>query len=494
MNSNKILKSDSEIRIESDVVGLLSEKQARYYRVVPIKWLEKKLHLACEQPPELNERAELRFLTGCQIDFSKYSVSEIEVALNHAYQANRPPSRDKQFNIARSKGNYQKQPEHGDVVSYVDWLIRSAIEAGASDIHVEIDEEVFRIRLRLDGKLVEFDNPDCRPQSVISRLKIMSGLDIAEKRRPQDGRIRFEAGPRAVDIRVSTLPTDFGEKVVMRILDKSALNLSLESLQMQSALLNELQQILKMPHGMILVTGPTGSGKTTTLYSALNYLNRTESNIITIEDPIEYNLQGVNQTMVRADIGLTFASVLRSVLRQDPNIIMLGEIRDAETAEIAVRSALTGHLVLSTLHTNDAASTIVRLIDMGIEPFLVAGAVRMILAQRLVRKICSACREPDFAAKSALSASLLSSLPSGITLFRGRGCNSCYHTGYSGRIAIFEPFIMTEALGDLILNGGGLTELRNTLREQNSVNLRQSGLRHVAAGITTLEEVLTETV
>lgn len=421
-----------------------------------------------------------------------YPSSEVEAGLESAYRYGR--SIQGQIGSEGSDNNKAlNRPENGDVVTYVNWLISTAVEAGASDIHVEVDEGVFRIRLRLDGKLIEFDKPDCRPQSVISRLKIMSDLDIAEKRRPQDGRIRFKAGSHPVDIRISTLPTDFGEKVVMRILDKSALNLLLDNLQMDSVLQNDFQRVLKMPHGMVLVTGPTGSGKTTTLYAALNFLNEPEANIITIEDPIEYNLQGVNQTMVRADIGLTFASVLRAVLRQDPNIIMLGEIRDGETAEIAVRSALTGHLVLSTLHTNDAAGTVVRLIDMGIEPFLVAGAVRMILAQRLLRRICPDCREPDLEKPPPVQFADWERLPSDITRFRGRGCESCYGTGYRGRIAIFESLVMTDTLSELILSGSGITGLRTALCEQSNVRLRQAGLKHVATGITTLDEVLSVT-
>jgi len=494
MSSGEIFIQSIDMTVDRDASRFLSEKQARYYRVIPLGSKSDSLQLACESLPDLQQRVELQFLIGRPVEFVPISTQQFEAGLENAYASSEGMSVKKQSITRRGDSHTKKRPEDADVVSYVDWLIEAAINAGASDIHVEVDEEVFRIRLRLDGKLIEFDKPACRPKSVISRLKIMSGLDIAEKRRPQDGRIRFEAGSQPVDIRVSTLPTDFGEKIVMRILDKSALNLSLDNLQMASSLQADFQQVLKMPHGMVLVTGPTGSGKTTTLYAALNYLNTTESNIITIEDPIEYNLQGINQTMVRAEIGLTFAAVLRSVLRQDPNIIMLGEIRDGETAEIAVRSALTGHLVLSTLHTNDAAGTIIRLIDMGIEPFLVAGSIRMILAQRLVRRICQDCREMDLGNRVNLNQADQEIITPQKAIFRGKGCDSCYGTGYRGRVAIFEPLMMTEMLSDLILSGCGQNQLRTTLKKQNGFSLRQSGLNHVANGITTLEEVLTETL
>ncbi|MEL6820697.1 MAG: GspE/PulE family protein [Calditrichota bacterium] len=494
MNSTQMMSHDTEILFTGEALHFLTAKQARYYRIIPIKVANEQLHVACERIPNLQQRVELSFLTEHPIKCVLYSASQIDAALERAYGSGEIVERKWRSVREYGSSKIDSHPEKDDVVAYVDWLLATAIEAGASDIHVEVDENAFRIRLRLDGKLVGFDNPECRPQSLISRLKIMSGLDIAEKRRPQDGRIRFETGTRPVDIRLSTLPTDFGEKVVMRILDKSALNLSLDSLQMESNMRADFQRVLKMPHGMILVTGPTGSGKTTTLYAALNYLNNTEANIITIEDPIEYNLPGVNQTMVRADIGLTFASVLRSVLRQDPNIIMLGEIRDAETAEIAVRSALTGHLVLSTLHTNDAAGTIVRLIDMGIEPFLVAGAVRMILAQRLVRRICPDCKQHYTEERSNIQAADQHIIPTDHPLFYGNGCDSCYGTGYRGRIAIFEPLIMTDTLAKLILSGCGLSDLRAALHKQSGISLRQSALRHVAKGITTLDEVLTETL
>ncbi|MEM9665207.1 MAG: GspE/PulE family protein [Bacteroidota bacterium] len=380
----------------------------------------------------------------------------------------------------------------GTIVQQVDQIIQSAIEQQASDIHIEPYETLFRVRYRLDGVLHTVTELSLlQKDALISRLKIMAELDIAEKRRPQDGRIRFQQRGRTVDLRVSTLPTDFGEKVVLRILDKSHLTLRFESLGVDARHLRLLRQAIHRPYGMILVTGPTGSGKTTTLYAALSEINTDGVNITTIEDPIEYNLPGINQTHVRSDIGFTFAQALRAFLRQDPNVIMVGEIRDAETASIAVRAALTGHLVLSTLHTNDAPSTITRLVDMGVEPFLVASSVRLILAQRLVRRICSACKQeadPDPAVLEELGLT-----PGAHTYHQGVGCEACHGTGYSGRVGLFELLPVGEATAELIAQRVGLYELRAHARTLGLPMLREAALERAQAGQTTLEEVLRET-
>jgi type IV pilus assembly protein PilB len=377
-------------------------------------------------------------------------------------------------------------------VQQVNTIIHSAVEMGASDIHMEPYEHVFRVRFRLDGILHEKAQPELHNKdAIISRLKIMANLDIAEKRRPQDGRIRVESNDKIIDLRVSTLSTNFGEKIVLRILDKSALNLELDQLGFEERNLKIFRNNVHLPYGMILVTGPTGSGKTTTLYGALNELNNNSLNITTIEDPIEYQLDGINQTQINSDIGLTFSGILRSILRQDPNIIMVGEIRDKETAEIAIRAALTGHLVLSTLHTNDAPSAVARLIDMGVEPFLIASSVRLVVAQRLVRKICQHCSyqyEPESSVLKELGISDLKG-----NLKKGKGCEKCNQTGYKGRIALFELLEINDSVSGMMGKQFTSSELRNSVKNGGGKNLREAGIQKIIEGITTPEEVLRET-
>lgn len=378
----------------------------------------------------------------------------------------------------------------GTVVRQVQRIIEEAIRAGASDIHIEPYESFFRVRYRMDGVLHTVGHLDlAQRDAVISRLKIMAELDIAEKRRPQDSRIRVEYDGRDVDLRVSTLPTAHGEKVVLRILDKSAINLDLSEIGLGGTDLHVFERAIRSPTGQVLVTGPTGSGKTTTLYAALNALNTESVNITTIEDPIEYNLAGVNQTRVRADIGFTFAKALRAFLRQDPNVVMVGEIRDHETAEIAVRAALTGHLVLSTLHTNDAPSTVTRLVDMGVEPYLVAASVRLIVAQRLVRRVCEECRT-----EAVVDAAMVDEL--GLDpqrpLATGAGCQACNGTGFRGRTALFELMPVSDAIGELVTQGASTQEVRKQARSEGLMTLRESGAQAVRRGITTPAEVLRE--
>ncbi len=382
----------------------------------------------------------------------------------------------------------------GSIIKQVEEIIQKAIEFGVSDIHIEPFEKTYRLRYRLDGVLQEIAKlPISQKDALVSRIKILANLDIAEKRRPQDGRIKTKSKKgNDIDLRVSTLPTHYGEKVVMRILDKSHLSLNLENLGFEGEILSQFRKGIHNPYGMILVTGPTGSGKTTSLYAALNELNTDEVNITTIEDPIEYNLEGINQTQVHEEIDLTFANVLRSILRQDPNIIMVGEIRDKETAEIAIRSALTGHLVFSTLHTNDAASAVSRLTDMGVESFLVASSVRLVMAQRLVRKICTDCKEsysPDPIILKDLGMDNQAE-----EFQRGRGCDTCNQTGYKGRTALIEILVVNDEMASLISDNANTGQIRELAKKQGMTTLRDTGIQKIKAGLTTLEEIYRETV
>src|SRR5213596_684650 len=376
----------------------------------------------------------------------------------------------------------------------------SAIQKGASDIHIEPYEKELRVRYRIDGILYNIMQPPMKYRDAISsRVKIMSKLDIAEKRLPQDGRIKIrfnESGvQKEIDFRVSVLPTLFGEKIVMRLLDKDKLMLDMTKLGFEPESLAKFEAAILRPWGMVLVTGPTGSGKTNTLYSAISKINTPETNIMTAEDPVEFNLAGINQVQVKESIRLNFAAALRSFLRQDPNIILVGEIRDFETAEISVKAALTGHLVLSTLHTNDAPSTVNRLMNMGIEPFLVATSVNCIAAQRLVRIVCSNCSE-DFetSPQMLIQVGFAAEEAPKVKLYKGRGCPTCNNTGYKGRVGLYEVMEITDALREMVLTGASAIELKNKATEEGMITLRQSGLRKVKIGVTTVEEVVRETV
>ena len=382
--------------------------------------------------------------------------------------------------------------EEAPVVKLVNLILGEAISRGASDIHLEPYEKSYRVRYRVDGMLYDVMQPPARLKSALSsRLKIMAQLDIAERRLPQDGRIKLKIKDKGIDLRVSTLPTLFGEKIVMRILDKSNLNLDLTKLGFEEQALKDFDEAIRSPFGMVLVTGPTGSGKTTTLYSALSTVNQVDVNIMTAEDPVEYNLLGINQVHVREDIGLTFAAALRSFLRQDPDIVMVGEIRDFETAEIAVKAALTGHLVLSTLHTNDAPSTVSRLLNMGVEPFLVSASVVLILAQRLCRKVCEQCKEeikiPD---SSLLNIGLSQNDLNTFACYKGKGCPTCGGTGYKGRIALYEVMPVKEELKEMIVRGATSSDLKKAAIRLGMKTLRMSGLTKLKDGVTTVEEVL----
>jgi type IV pilus assembly protein PilB len=394
----------------------------------------------------------------------------------------------------------EEESETAPVVKLVNIVLTDAIKRGASDIHIEPYEKDYRVRYRIDGILYEMMRPPIKlKEAITSRAKIMAKLDIAEKRLPQDGRIkiktRIQGKVKDLDFRVSVLPTIFGEKIVMRLLDKDKLMLDMTKLGFEAESLRKFEQAILKPYGMVLVTGPTGSGKTNTLYSALSRINTPEVNIMTAEDPVEFNLPGINQVQMKEQIGLNFAAALRSFLRQDPNIVLVGEIRDFETAEVAIKAAMTGHLVLSTLHTNDAPSSINRMMNMGIEPFLVATSVHMIVAQRLVRRICTYCKEPlDAPAQAVAEIGFSQEEAAQLNLFRGRGCERCSHTGYKGRIGLYEAMEVNDNVRDLILAGASSAELRQQALEDGMISLRGSGLQKIRDGVTSIEEVVRETV
>ena len=478
----------------TDLLSRIPAETMLQHRVVPVKEEAQSFLLGTAGDLRQGLQKDLTFMLGKQVIPVPIGAAEIDAFLAEHLTAQTTSEKTtvQKRDVERSSISSSGFSNRTSVVQQVDALIQSAIERKASDIHIEPYEASFRVRYRMDGVLHEVGElPLQRKEAVISRLKIMARLDIAEKRRPQDGRIRFDHKGHAIDLRVSTLPTDFGEKVVLRILDKSSLDLDLEKLGFSPNELKAFRNTIHMPFGMILVTGPTGSGKTTTLYAALNELNSPSVNITTIEDPIEYNLQGINQTHVRSDIGFTFAQALRAFLRQDPNIIMLGEMRDKETVDIAVRAALTGHLVLSTIHTNDAPSTVVRLTDMGVEPFLVGASVKLVMAQRLVRKICTNCKSESAPDAQSVDRLKLENVPP--HLFVGKGCEHCSGTGYRGRTALFEVMPITEEITQLITRRAAIYEIRNKAVEQGVRTLRTVAVEKMLAGITTIEEVLRET-
>jgi type IV pilus assembly protein PilB len=486
------------IDIQPEVLQLISKATASKLTALPLSRENGTVVVALPEGFEPGVIGDLSFLLGLKVKPEVVPQHELLAALKKHYGITDIESRrdavasSSEFLSVREDEVTKESSSDGSVVTLVNRVITDAIQMGASDIHVEPYERLMRIRYRLDGVLHEVLHPPVsHARPLISRLKIMADLDIAEKRRPQDGRIRVKAGERVIDIRVSSLPTDFGEKIVLRILDKSQLQLDLTKLGFEEKDLRQFQRTIHFPYGMVLVTGPTGSGKTTTLYAALNHINRPHINITTIEDPIEYNLPGINQTHVRSDIGLTFAAALRSILRQDPNVIMVGEIRDGETAEIAIRAALTGHLVFSTLHTNDATSAITRLTDMGVEPFLVASSVKMILAQRLLRRVCPECKEPTTLSPEQLEELNLKGTKAQFSV--GRGCAACQQSGYRGRTAIYEALPIQNGMSDLIARGVTVSALREKAKSNGLLSLRDSALKKAESGVTSIDEVLRET-
>lgn len=449
-----------------------------------------------KQPTEW-ELEELEILCGCHIQVKKLSAKEYQKNFfNNQTGPSQTPQESLSFSHHIEKDTSlekEKNFENTGTIKMVDDIISSAINSKASDIHVEPYEDIFRIRYRLDGVLKEVKEIPClQKPAFISRLKIMAELDIAEKRRPQDGRIRVKNDTRIVDITVSTLPTDFGEKVVLRILDKSAAHIDINNLGLDDNELGLLQRTIRFPYGIILVTGPTGSGKSTTLYSILKELNKPETNIVTIEDPIEYNLPGINQAQARPDIGFSFANALRSFLRQDPDVIMVGEIRDKETAEMTIRAALTGHLVMSTLHTNNAPATITRLIDMGVEPFLITSSAKLVIAQRLVRVLCSFCKEQTILRNRIkdLPAEMSQHLQKASSVFDKRGCPACKNTGFSGRTALFEILNIADDFVQLVNQKAATDKLQTCAQKQGMKTLTEQGCKLITRGLTTIDEVL----
>jgi type IV pilus assembly protein PilB len=524
----------TQFEIDPGVIKLVPAETARKYQIVPLSRAGATLTIAMTDPTNVFAMDDVKFMTGYNVEPVVASETALLEAIDKYYGAGAPtPSRssapttapgESALEVATralddvsqltasddvevieeleeiSADSLARQGEEAPVIKLVNVVLMSAISKGASDIHIEPYEKEYRIRYRIDGILYNIMTPPLKMRDAItSRIKIMAKLDIAEKRLPQDGRIKIRfsdnGAPKDIDFRVSCLPTLFGEKIVMRLLDKSKLMLDMTKLGFEEESLKKLETAISKPWGMVLVTGPTGSGKTNTLYSSISKINTLETNIMTAEDPVEFNLLGVNQVQVRENIGLNFAAALRSFLRQDPNIILVGEIRDFETAEIAVKAALTGHLVLSTLHTNDAPSTINRLMNMGIEPFLVASSLNLVCAQRLVRRICTNCRVEEPVAPRALEQmGYTAEDAKTVKPFKGAGCENCNKTGYKGRVGLYEVMEITDELRELILVGASSLELRRKAVEEGMITLRGSGLRKVKLGVTTLEEVLRETV
>jgi len=489
---------------DPELASVVPRDVAEEYGMVPLSMKDGALIVAMAEPPDLYAVDNLRFILNREISFALAGKDSVRDAVSNLYGAKDTPEEMIEGMATDELKELVEEGEEGDglfegedapVIKLVRAVILEGIRSRASDIHVEPMVDRIRIRYRVDGLCYEVDSPPKRLQNaVVTRLKILSGMDIAEKRLPQDGRIRTTAFGRDLDMRVSSLPATHGPSVVLRILDRESLLLGVAELGFHEDDLTRFERITRRPNGIFLVTGPTGSGKTTTLYAALNELNRPDVKIVTAEDPVEYNLSGINQCQVLEEIGLNFSAILRSALRQAPDVILVGEIRDTETAETAVTAALTGHLVFSTLHTNDAPSAIPRLIDLGVPPFLVASAVQAIMAQRLVRKLCKKCRRPHVYSEDELrSVGLRPDDVEGVTLYRAVGCSACKHTGFRGRLGVFELMELDETLRDMTYRKAPLDEIRHQARLSGMVSLQEDGIRKILAGITSLEEVLTVT-
>jgi type IV pilus assembly protein PilB len=501
-NIEKVDLNPSEI--EDSVFSLVPPQLVQKHQLVPVKLLGSTLTVAMADPTDLVAINEVKFITGYGVRVTLAPPSAIKKTLEHrfggvSYDEVLKKFGDGEMEVIHETDDVnlqelQQATMEAPVVTLVNAILADAAKRRASDIHIEPYEKIFRVRFRVDGVLQEIMSPPLRLKNpLVSRLKVMAGLDIAERRLTQDGRIKLKMGVGGeLDIRVSVLPTLFGEKVVMRLLDKSNLQLDMSKLGFDPQTLKDFLEAIHKPYGMILITGPTGSGKSTTLYSALSELNKPDVNISTAEDPVEYNLVGINQVQVREQIGLTFAAALRSFLRQDPDIIMVGEVRDLETAQIAVKAALTGHLVLSTLHTNDAPSTVDRLINMGVETFLLISSINLIAAQRLVRRICEKCKEPvEVSPEILINLGVDSAeVGAGFSTFNGRGCGNCNGTGYRGRLAIYEVMVMHEGIKELILRNASVVELKREAVKLGMSTLRMSALQKVREGLTTIEETV----
>ena len=495
----------SEYEIDPEVAKLVSQEVCDRHKIVPVSRAGSSLIMAMTDPSNLHAIDDIKFLTGYNVEPVVASEAAIQAAIEHTYAAPEISYDDimdgfdeDDIEVAGGEDDInlmdlERATEDAPVIRLCNAILLNAIKKGASDIHVEPYEKSLRVRYRVDGVLHEEMKPPIKLKNAIaSRLKIMASLDIAERRLPQDGRIKLKLGKgREMDFRVSALPTLFGEKIVLRLLDKSNLQLDMTKLGFDVEPLRHFKDAIHQPYGMVLVTGPTGSGKTTSLYSALSELNKVDTNISTAEDPVEFNLAGINQVQMHEDIGLNFAASLRSFLRQDPDIIMVGEIRDFETAEIAVKAALTGHLVLSTLHTNDAPSTVTRLLNMGVEPFLVTASVNLVVAQRLARKICVDCRvEVPAEAKALLDIGFREEDLNDIHVFEGVGCRTCGDTGYKGRIALYEVMPFTENLKEMVLQGSSTADLKRTMIQEGVNSLRMAGLAKIREGAISMAEVV----
>jgi type IV pilus assembly protein PilB len=503
--------------VDASVIKLIPQDTAIRYQIVPLSRVGSTLTIAMTDPTNVFAMDDIKFMTGFNVEPVVASETAISEAISKFYGAVESEeelskvmkdltgeetadlelaAEEQEMNLAE----LERAAEEAPIIKLVNLILTDAVKRGASDIHVEPYEKELRVRFRIDGILQAVMSPPMKLRdAIISRVKIMAKLDISEKRLPQDGRImikyRKDGKIKDLDFRVSTIPTLYGEKIVMRLLDKENLRLDMTKLGFEPESLAKFERSILRPYGMVLVTGPTGSGKTNTLYSSIARLNTPETNIMTAEDPVEFQLMGVNQVQMKDQIGLNFAAALRAFLRQDPNIILVGEIRDFETAEIAVKAALTGHLVLSTLHTNDAPSTISRLMNMGIEPFLVATSVNLICAQRLVRRICQNCKEPLSVPEQAmLDAGFTAEEVKTVQISIGKGCSVCNKTGYKGRVGLYEVMEINDELRELILVGASALELKKKAVDQGMIMLRRSGLTKVASGLTTIEEVVRETV
>jgi len=502
--------------IDPSVIKLIPGEVARKYNILPVNKTGATITIAMADPTNVFAMDDIKFMTGYNVEPVVASELGIKAAIDTYYGTTSSLELKKVMEDLQTQETADLEvleededldvsaladsAEEAPVVKLCNLILTDAIKRGASDIHIEPYEKEYRVRFRIDGILYEIMNPPLKLKDAItSRMKILAKLDIAEKRLPQDGRIKLkiklEDKNKELDFRVSVLPTLFGEKIVMRLLDKDNLRLDMTKLGFEPESLARFEEAIFKPWGMVLVTGPTGSGKTNTLYSALSKVNSPEVNIMTAEDPVEFNLPGINQVQMKEQIGLNFAATLRSFLRQDPNIILVGEIRDFETAEIAIKAALTGHLVLSTLHTNDAPSTINRLMNMGIEPFLVATATQLIAAQRLTRRICSHCKEAvDMPTQALLNLGYKKEEIGSFTVYKGRGCDKCNNTGYKGRVALIEVMVIDDDIRDLILSGGTAIDIKRKAMENGMVTLRRSGLVKIKEGVTTVDEVVRETV
>jgi len=501
--------------IDPNVIRLIPQDTALRYQVVPLSRVGSVLTIAMTDPTNVFAMDDVKFMTGFNVEPVVASESAIADAISRFYGGSHSNGEeltnlmrdlvDEELELASDEAeldaaSLEKAAEEAPIIKLVNLILTDSVKRGASDIHLEPYETELRVRFRIDGMLQTVMTPPLKVKDAItSRMKIMAKLDIAEKRMPQDGRImikyKAEGKKKELDFRVSTVPTLYGEKIVLRLLDKENLRLDMTKLGFEQESLTKFERSILKPYGMVLVTGPTGSGKTNTLYSSVARLNQVDTNIMTAEDPVEFQLGGINQVQMKEQIGLNFAAALRAFLRQDPNIILVGEIRDFETAEIAVKAALTGHLVLSTLHTNDAPSTISRLMNMGIEPFLVATSVNLICAQRLVRRICSNCKEEvEVPPQVLIDAGFTEEELKTTKIYHGKGCNICNKGGYKGRTGLYEVMEINDELRELILVGASALELKKKAGEQGMLTLRRSGLVKIAAGMTTMDEVLRETV